>query len=964
MSPADLDRYDHNIREHLRAINKGRATPITLRYFQHLAALYTELYLDWRSRKPGELIRALNAAAGSIRFSTADLQKLAYWMATGSGKTLLMHLNLHQFLHYNKKELDNILLVTPYEVLSAQHIADMMESGITCRPFTLQADAQATVRGDAVKVIEITKLVEEKTGGGVSVPLEAFEGNNLIFVDEGHKGSGGEAWRHVRRELGQTGFTFEYSATFGQAFAAAKNNELTQEYGKAVVFDYSYRHFHGDGHGKDFRILNLKQGVTETNTDALIMGNLLSFYEQRRVFREHGHVLRPYNLDRPLWVFVGAAVAYRATGRKQSDILTITLFLHRVLENRAGWAVRAISDLLAGETGLVTPRGDDVFANRFQYLRDSSDSAESIYRDILTTVFHATNSGGLQMSSIRGSKGEIGLKASGGQDYFGLVYIGEPGQLKRLVETAGPDIVMDQDVMSDSLFAGIGDQNTTIEVLIGAKKFLEGWNSWRVSNMGLLNTGRSEGSEIIQLFGRGVRLRGKELSLKRSSVLDGIHPDHVDLLETLDIFAVRADYMTQFREYLDQGGVDSEGRTEVSLPIRTNADFLRKGLVTPALPEGRDFDRDGVVFLAPDLSIRVHVNLALRVQTLESTNGLAAATAQGGQEVEIPGESLELLDWQTIFLELLTYRNSESWFNMVIGREMPRRLLSEPSLYCLVAEEAVVRPANFGSIRLLHQAAVSILKKYMSRFYRMRREDWNSRHVVYRNLDQDDTNFHDYTVRVSRRRETLIDDIRRLIEEGEAIYRQEHHELPSIHFDRHLYQPLLVERSDTIKSDPPGLNPGEYRFVADLRSYCRREADASLSGTEVFLLRNLGRGRGVGFFDKRGFYPDFILWLKSDETQRIIFIEPHGMRNAPAYVEDDKVRLHERLPRLAADIRQRTGHRGVELDAFVVSVTDFETLRASYGDGNWTRERFTDSHILFQDTSPDYDYIALIVGRS
>ena len=62
---------------------------------------------------------------------------------------------------------------------------------------------------DVVRVIEITKLVEQKRGGGVSVPVEAFEGNNLIFVDEGHKGSGGEAWRSFRDALGERGFTFE-----------------------------------------------------------------------------------------------------------------------------------------------------------------------------------------------------------------------------------------------------------------------------------------------------------------------------------------------------------------------------------------------------------------------------------------------------------------------------------------------------------------------------------------------------------------------------------------------------------------------------------------------------------------------------------------------------------------------------------------------------------------------------------
>jgi len=50
-------------------------------------------------------------------------------------------------------------------------------------------------------------------------------------------------------------------------------------------------------------------------------------------------------------------------------------------------------------------------------------------------------------------------------------------------------------------------------LLIGSKKFSEGWSSWRVSSMGLMNVGKSEGSQIIQLFGRGVRLKGYQFSL-------------------------------------------------------------------------------------------------------------------------------------------------------------------------------------------------------------------------------------------------------------------------------------------------------------------------------------------------------------------------------------------------------------------------------------------------------------------
>ena len=274
--PVVLARYDENIRSHLLAMNALRSDPIVLRYFQHLAAWFTEFALDCCFNRPGQTVSALNEFArarnvrtsNQITFSRSDLRKLALWMATGSGKTLIMHINYRQFLQYNDQPLDNILLITPNEGLSVQHIKEMTASNIPCRRFERHRDSLMSATDDAVQVIEITKLVEQKRGSGVSVPVEAFEGNNLIFVDEGHKGSGGEAWRRVREELGKTGNTFEYSATFGQTLSSAGNDALTAEYGKAIAFDYSYRYFHSDGYGKDFRVLNLNEETTAEFTDA------------------------------------------------------------------------------------------------------------------------------------------------------------------------------------------------------------------------------------------------------------------------------------------------------------------------------------------------------------------------------------------------------------------------------------------------------------------------------------------------------------------------------------------------------------------------------------------------------------------------------------------------------------------------------------------------------------------------
>lgn len=210
-------------------------------------------------------------------FSEEDLTKTAFWMATGSGKPLILRLNYYQFLHYNTEPLDNILLITPNKGLSEQHLAELDVSGISARRFAFDTGNLWTGGRDVVTVLEITKLVEEKRGGRISVPVEDFEGRNLIFVDEGHKSAGGEVWRKYRDAWGMIGFTFVYSATFGQALSATRNDPLTAEYGKAIIFDYSYRYFYSDGFGKDFHILNLKDETHGEQTVTSLLGNLISF---------------------------------------------------------------------------------------------------------------------------------------------------------------------------------------------------------------------------------------------------------------------------------------------------------------------------------------------------------------------------------------------------------------------------------------------------------------------------------------------------------------------------------------------------------------------------------------------------------------------------------------------------------------------------------------------------------------
>ena len=174
--------------------------------FQYLALLFTEIYLDRYFRDPKALRADLNARIEAYNADVAEadriphldeageawtqLNKLAFWMATGSGKTLVMHVNILQYRHYLAKhgrgrDLNRIILLTPNEGLSQQHLAEFAAAGIEAELFN--KDGRGLFTGQAVEILEVTRLRDEM--GDKTVAVDAFEGNNLVLVDEGHRGT-------------------------------------------------------------------------------------------------------------------------------------------------------------------------------------------------------------------------------------------------------------------------------------------------------------------------------------------------------------------------------------------------------------------------------------------------------------------------------------------------------------------------------------------------------------------------------------------------------------------------------------------------------------------------------------------------------------------------------------------------------------------------------------------------------
>ena len=121
---------------------------------------------------------------------------------------------------------------------------------------------------------------------------------------------------------------------------------------------------------------------------------------------------------------------------------------------------------------------------------------------------------------------------------------------------------------------------------------------------------------------------------------------------------------------------------------------------------------------------------------------------------------------------------------------------------------------------------------------------------------------------------------------------------------------------------------------------------------ELYLLRNLSKGRGVGFFEDGNFHPDFILWLLAAGQRQVIFVDPKGIRNLGP--SDPKIQFHETIK----EIEQRLDDPTVCLQSFIISNTPSMTMRLMW---NMEKSEMQKRNVLFQEEDR-YSYVGTMLN--
>ncbi len=997
---ADLLRYEHNIVSHTLAINEKRDRPIVWKYYQWLTLLFAEIYLDRFFSDRAALLDALNAyvdefdkywtdagyETGITPYELDDLNKLCLQNATGSGKTLLMHVNFLQFRHYASKsplrhDLTRTVLITPNEQLSLQHAREMKSSNIVAsRLLTDSGDLLSSGKNGLRQVdfTEVTKLGD--TDGPNVIATRNLGDQNLLLVDEAHRGMGSQeerGWFRSRARLSEKGFVFEYSATLKEAVSAAKRSDIEASYAKTILFDYSYRYFYEDGYGKDYRIFNLPRTFSQLEFSYLT-ACLLSFYQQLKLYEDKQTLYSPYNIEKPLWVFVGSSVT-KATGTKAekatvSDVGKILAFIAKFLKSE-GTSAAEIERILTGnaqETGLLDENGGDIFAGGFVYLQQlmlrEGWKPGDLFRDILEKLFQNRAGGELLIARIKGDENEIMLRVGQAEKPFGLINVGDAsGLATHIAEQEFDNVAVLESEFAETMFGQINLSSSPVNLLIGSKRFVEGWDCWRVSTLGLMHVGKSEGAQIIQLFGRGVRLKGHDWSLQRSGFATPTHqPELIQYVETLNVFGIEADFMERFRKFLEEEELPRNDQKQVfTVPLTVTYDFgQRLKVLRPRKKrsDGREYDfkRDGAVpalTLVPE-KIRqkgVTIDWYPRIQSLESKRGSRLGTKE---ETVFEDGHLDFLDYDDLFFRLEKFKRERTWHNLNISKSMIRTLLTDRTWYKVVVPSGKMEFSDFGNVALWQEMAAELLQRFSEEYYNYCKAAFIEPRLELREIEAGDGSLpeaDEYQLIVDASETALINDIQNLT--GEIATRKagvlRAGDLKGCLFGTHLYEPVLhAAKGSKIQIAPVSLNESEFQFLDDLRVFVEKDrARLEAEGIELFLLRNESRGRGVGFFEAGNFYPDFLLWLVKDGRQHLAFVEPHGLQHeGPGH---KKIEFHQ----VIKGIQARLASENIILNSFIVTPTRFGKL-------NWgkTIHELEDMHVLFMEDQKD-TYVASIINR-
>ncbi len=357
-------------------------------------------------------------------------------------------------------------------------------------------------------------------------------GENYVILDEAHKGNKSESKRQaIFSLLSLKGFLFNFSATFTE-----ESDLIT------AVYNLSVGEWVKLGYGKESVLLkknNLSafkelKDLNDREKEIALLKALLLLGMQKR-YKTEGYFYDPLML-----------VFTHSVNVKNSDAEIFFKTLARVIENDDG------SDFLKAKEDLLEELKNPEFlfsddkdkGYKVKVFKEGLKSMD--FKGLKEEVFYASN-GHIEVIINPKNNQEIAFKLNTSDKVFCLIRIGDITEW--ICEKLKSVKVVSKNLSfkEESYFSQI--DKSSINILVGSRTFETGWDSTRPSVILFLNIGLDDDAKklVKQSFGRGVRIESVKNQRQRLAYLeideaikDSLKPNAA-MLETLFVIATKSE---------------------------------------------------------------------------------------------------------------------------------------------------------------------------------------------------------------------------------------------------------------------------------------------------------------------------------------------------------------------------------------------------------------------------------------
>ncbi len=530
---------------------------------------------------------------------TRLINRMCFWLATGSGKTLVM-VKLIEHLHRLRERGEipnhNLLVLAPSDHLIGQirrTVEEFNQSGLYINLIPLRDSGKTIQRrlGDYATVYyhrsdNISDVQKEAL-----IDYRRYEngGKWYVLLDEAHKGGKEDSKRQAYYAvMAREGFLFNFSATFTDP-----EDIVTS------VKKYNLEEFIKNGHGKNIYLneneydafSNRQAEISHEERRKIVLKSLISLaFVSLRI----AELRRDTSLDNlyhlPLMLTLVNSVNTNVENEK-NDLWAFFQTLREIATGEIDGSLFRISkEELAYEwtNRMLLFGGDSGGINGI----DEKAIKDMEIASVRERIFSSRGKSALQLIRSKDNK-ELAFQMKNADAPFALIRIGDTSKWRNnLLAGFDETRTLEEKSFFDEL------EHSSITILMGSRSFFESWDSNRPNVINFINIGGTDAKKfVVQSVGRGVRIETLPNQRQRCVfLLDSnagktlqIHHNKVQPAETLFLFATNRGAIKSVLEGLQAERSDVfENITGFTQTPRPKINGQEMSLLVPEYRESKD----------------------------------------------------------------------------------------------------------------------------------------------------------------------------------------------------------------------------------------------------------------------------------------------------------------------------------------------------------------------------------------